>query len=184
MKICDSPTSVIFSLSLPWCRLSSGRHHHATASCHASFPWSQDEFTTSASASDNASSCCLPSWAETKALNLHHRHRQSSPDSLTPTLHCYKKIISILVTLPTTQLRLHFAFSLARAAHHWSSTRCHHSLSSPSHAHRPLEQRHPWWWTSWPSFTSRTIYRHVNSGKNVKLVINYLWIINFIMAKL
>jgi hypothetical protein len=152
--------------------------------CHAFFPWSQDEFATSASSSDNASSWCLPSRDETKALNLRHCHRPPSPDSLTPTLHCYKKVISILATLPTTQLRLHFAFSLARAAHHWSSTRCHHSLSPPSHAHRPLAQWHLRWWTSWPSFTSRTIYRHVNLGKNIKLVINYLWIINFIMARL
>jgi hypothetical protein len=44
----------------------------------------------------------------------------SSPQSTLPnrpahTLHCYKKIISTLLTLPITQLRLYFASSLARA---------------------------------------------------------------------
>jgi hypothetical protein len=43
-------------------------------------------------------------------------------------LHCYKKVISTLPTLPTTQ-----------------STSRHRSLSPPSHAHHPSAQRHPQW---------------------------------------
>jgi hypothetical protein len=62
---------------------------------------------------DNASSCRLPSQAETEALNLYHCHWPSSPDSLTHALHCYKKVILILATLHTTQLYLYFASSLA-----------------------------------------------------------------------
>jgi hypothetical protein len=84
-----------------------------------------------------------PSRAETKVLNLHHRYWPPSTDSPTPTHHCYKNVISILVTFPTTQPRLHFASSLIRAPHHWSSTRCHHSLSPLSHIHRSSAQRHP-----------------------------------------
>jgi hypothetical protein len=62
----------------------------------------------SASSSGNASSCCLSSQAKTEVLNPHHHHRPPSPDRLTLTLHCYKKVISNLVTLPTTQPRLYF----------------------------------------------------------------------------
>jgi hypothetical protein len=72
-------------------RLSSGRHYHAAAPCHPSFPWSQDELIASDSSSGNALSRRIPSRAETEALNLHHRYRPPSLDSPTPTLHCYKK---------------------------------------------------------------------------------------------
>jgi hypothetical protein len=44
-----------------------------------------------------------PSRAETEALNLHHLHWPTSSDSPTFTHHCYKKVISILVTLSITQ---------------------------------------------------------------------------------
>jgi hypothetical protein len=83
-----------------------------------------------------------PSRAETEPLKLHYHHWPPSSDNPTPTIHCYKKIILILVTLPTTQVRLHFASSLARAPRHWSFTRRHRSLSLPSHVHRPSAQRH------------------------------------------
>jgi hypothetical protein len=43
-KIRVSPTDIVFSLFPPWCRLSSGRRRHSTASCHTFFPWSQDIF--------------------------------------------------------------------------------------------------------------------------------------------
>jgi hypothetical protein len=73
--ICVSPTGVVYSLSPPRCRLSSSRYRHTTAPCHTSFPLSQDELDASASSSDNALSCCLPSHAETEALNSYHCHR-------------------------------------------------------------------------------------------------------------
>jgi hypothetical protein len=135
-KIHVSPTGVVSSLSPPlWC-LSSGRRRHSAVPYHGSFPWSQDELAASASSYGNASSCRLLSRAETEALNLHHRRWPPFPYCPTPTLHCYKKIISILITLPTTQLRLHFASSLARTPRHRSSTHCHRSLSPLPHAHR------------------------------------------------
>jgi hypothetical protein len=136
-KIHVSPTSVVFSLSLPRCHLSSDRRHHAVTPCHASFPLSKDESVASGSSFSNALPHRLPSRAETEALNLHHYCSLPSPDYLTPTLHYYKKIISTLVTLPTTQSHLYFASSLGRAPHHRSSIHHHHSLSSLSHAHRP-----------------------------------------------
>jgi hypothetical protein len=90
--------------------------------------------------STNASPCRLPSRAKTKAMNLHHRHRPPSMDRLTSTLHYYKKVMSILVTLSTTQPRLYFALSIARAPKHRSSTRCRRSLSPSSYADRPSPQ--------------------------------------------
>jgi hypothetical protein len=77
--------------------------------------------TASASSSSNAWSHRLPSQTETEVLNPHHRYRSCSPDSPTLTLHCYKKVISILAILNTTQPHLHFASSLARAPHHRSA---------------------------------------------------------------
>jgi hypothetical protein len=129
-----SSTSVISSLSPTWCCLSSSRRHHTAAPCHASFPWSQDELAASGSCSGNTLSSCLPSRAKTKPLNLHHCHRSPSLDRPTPTLYCYKNIISTLATLLTTQLSLHSASSLARAPCHQSSTHRHCSLSPSSHA--------------------------------------------------
>jgi hypothetical protein len=45
----------------------------------------------------------------------------------------------------------------------------HPPLSFPftalSHAHHSSAQWHSWWQTSWPLFTSRTSYRHVNLRK-------------------
>jgi hypothetical protein len=150
-RIHVSPTNIVSSLFPPrWC-LSSGRCCHDVMPCHASFPLSKDELAASASSSDNALSCRLASWSKIEELNSHHHRRLPSPDRLTPTLYCYKKIISTLVTLPTTKLHLHFASSLARAPHHRSSTRHHRSLSLLSHAHRPSTQWHPRWQTRWPS---------------------------------
>jgi hypothetical protein len=154
-KIHVNPTGIVSSLSPPRCRLSSVRHHHTTALCHASFAFRQDELAASTSTYDSALSRRLPSWVKTEALNQHHRRRLSSPDHQTPTLHCYKNIISTLVTPSTTQSRLHFTSSLARAPRHRSSTHCHHSLSPLSHAHHPSVQQHSRWWTSRLFFTSR-----------------------------
>jgi hypothetical protein len=139
-----SPTGIISSLPPPRCSLSSGRCRHTIPSCHASFPLSQDGLAASASSSSNSSSRRLPSQAETEALNLHHHRRLPSPDLPTPTHHCYKKIISTLVTLPTTQPHLHLAFSLAKAPCHRSSTHRHCFLSPLSHTHHLSTQRHPW----------------------------------------
>jgi hypothetical protein len=137
------PTGVVSSLSTPQYCLSSDRCCHAPVSYHASFPLNQNEVTTSVLSSDNASSHRLPSRAETEALNMHHRHRLPSPNRLTHTLHCYKKIILTLTTLPTTQPRLHFVSSLAKAPCHQNSTCRRCSLSPSSHAHPPSTQRHP-----------------------------------------
>jgi hypothetical protein len=144
-KIHVSPTDVVSSLSPLWCRLSSGRCRHVIALCHTSFLLRQDELAASASSFDNALSCSLPSRAETEVLNPHHCRRLPSPHRLTPTLHCYKRIISTFVTLPITQPRLYFISSLVRAPCHRSTTRSHCSLSPLSHAHRPSAQQHPRW---------------------------------------
>jgi hypothetical protein len=117
-KIHVSPTGIASSLSPPRCRLFSGRHHHATVLCHAFFPLNQDELAASVSSSGNGSSCRLLSRVKTEALNPYHHSRPPSSDRPTPTLCCYKKIISTLVTLPTTQSCLYFASSLARAPRH------------------------------------------------------------------
>ncbi len=114
-KIHVSPTGIISSIFPPQCRLSSGRRRHTAAPCLASFPWSENELTAFASSSGSASSCCLPSQSKTEALNPHYHRWPPSLEHSTPTLHCYKKIILILVTLSITQLRLHFTSSLAKA---------------------------------------------------------------------
>jgi hypothetical protein len=137
-KIHVNPTGVVSSLFPPRCRLSSGGRRHTVVSCHASFPLSQDELAASASSSGNALSRHLASRVEIEALNLHHCCRTSSPDRPTPTLHFYKKIISTLIIFLTTQLHLHFIFSLPRAPHHQSFTCHHHSLSPWSHANCPF----------------------------------------------
>jgi hypothetical protein len=164
-KIRVSPTDVVSSFFPPWCRLSSDRRHYAAASCHASFKWSQNELAASTSSSDNDSSCRLTSRAKTKALNLHYRCRPPSPDCATLTLRCYKKIISTLVTLPTTESCLHFGSSLGRTPCYRSYTHHHCSLSLTSHIHHPSAQRHPRWQTSRLAFTSWSVYRCVNSQK-------------------
>jgi hypothetical protein len=92
-------------------------------SCNASFSWSQDEFTASALSFDNTSSHRLTSRAETETLNPHHHHRPLSLNRSTPTLYYYKKVISTLITLLITQLRLYFTSSLDRASCHRTSTR-------------------------------------------------------------
>jgi hypothetical protein len=153
-KIRASWTSIISSLSPAWCRISSGRCHHATAPCHPSFPLNQDELDVSSSSSSNPSSCRLPSQAKTEALNPHHHNKPPSSDYPTPTLYCYKKITSTVATLPNTQSRLHFASSLTRAPCQWSST-CHHYFLSPlSHAHHLSTQWLTRWWASQPTFAS------------------------------
>jgi hypothetical protein len=70
--------------------------------CHTYFPWSQDELDAFVSFFGNASSHCLLSGAKTEALNPHHCCRSSSLDSPAFTIHCYKKVISTLITLLTT----------------------------------------------------------------------------------
>jgi hypothetical protein len=137
-KIHASPTGVISSLSPPRCRPSFDRHCHIIVSCHTSFSLSQDEIAAFASSFGNVLSRCLPSRAKTETLNSHHRRRLSPPplvDHPTHTLYCYKKVISTLATFPTTQSRLHFTSSLAKALRHRSSTHHHHYLSPLSHVH-------------------------------------------------
>jgi hypothetical protein len=135
--------------------------------CYAFFPLSKTELTTPALSSGNASSRRLPSWVKTEALNSYHRSRPPSTDHLTPTLHCYKKIISTLATFFTTQSRLHFSSSLVRAPHHRSFTRHLRSLSLLLHAYHPFAQRHPRWRNNRLSFTFRITYQHVNSCKKI-----------------
>jgi hypothetical protein len=141
-KICFSPTSVISSsLSPPRCPLSSiGRCDTATL-FHASFPLTQDELDASASSSCNALSRRLTSRVEIEALNLHHHCRLPSPDRSTPTLHCYKNIISTLTTLHITQSRLYFTSSLAKAPCHRSSTYRRRFLSPLSHVYHLYTQQ-------------------------------------------
>jgi hypothetical protein len=131
--------STPFSLPSTACH-SSHRHLHAVVLCHTSFPLSQDEPAAFASSSDNASSCRLLSRAETKALNPYHRRWPPSSDCPIPTLYRYKKVISTLVTLPTTQPYLNFSSSLSRAPCHRSSTCRRRSLSPSSHTYRPSVQ--------------------------------------------
>jgi hypothetical protein len=129
--LCQS-NCVVCSLSPPRCHLSSDLHHHVAPPCHTYFPWSQEKLAVSASSSVNASSCRFLSRAETKILNPHHPRQPPSPYHTTPTLHWYKNDISTLVTLPTTQSRLYFGFTLTRALCHRSST----------HRHVPFHCRH------------------------------------------
>jgi hypothetical protein len=135
-----SPTSSVSSLSSPRCRLSSDRRRHAATSCHTSFPLSQDELTASVSSFTNALSRYVLSRVKTEVLNSHHRAKVTLPGSSNFHLYCYKKIISILITLPTTQLRLCFTSSIARSSRHRSSTCCCHFLSSSSYACRSSAQ--------------------------------------------
>jgi hypothetical protein len=121
IKIHVSPNDIVSSL-FPSIAPPTTDVAHVAASCHTSLPMNQDELADFASFSSNASSRRLPSQAQTETLNLHHRHRPPSPNRLTHTLYCYKKTISALATLPTTQLRLHFVSSLARAPCHQSFT--------------------------------------------------------------
>jgi hypothetical protein len=139
-KIRISPTDVIFSVSPLRCHLYSDRRRHATASYHTLFPRSQNELAVSASSSHNASSNLLPSRAKNKALNPHHHCRPPSPDHMTPTVHCFKKVISILITISTIQLCLYVISSLARASRHRSSTHRRCSLLMLSQAYRPSIQ--------------------------------------------
>jgi hypothetical protein len=90
--------------------------------------------------------------------------RRESPDMILGD----KPLISeVVLSHPTTQLRLYFASSLARGSHHQSSTYCHRSFSLPSHAHHSSVQWHTRWQTSRPSFTFQTTYQHVNSYKKI-----------------
>jgi hypothetical protein len=170
IKIRASLTGVVSSLFPLQCCFFSDRCHHATAPCYTFSPLSQDEIAASVSSSTNILSGRLPSKAETKSLSPQHRRRLHFSDQPTSTLYCYKKIISTLVTLPTTQPRRHFASSLARAPRHRSSTRRHRSLSPLSHTYRPSAQQHPRWRNSRSSFSSWITYRYVNLNK--KYILN------------
>jgi hypothetical protein len=75
---------------------------------------------------DNILSCRIPSRTETEALNPHHHRKLPSPDHPTLTLHYYKKIISILITLSITEPRSLFCL-LPSQSTTWSEL---HSLSS------------------------------------------------------
>jgi hypothetical protein len=116
-KIRVSPTGVISSLSPPRCHLSSGWYHHVVTPCHASFQWGKYELAASASSFGNASSRHLPSHVTTEVLNPHHRRRSLSSGCSTPTLLCYKKVISTLVTL-SSSLNHVFILSPPKSEHH------------------------------------------------------------------
>jgi hypothetical protein len=136
-KICVSPTSIIsFLFPFRW-HLSNNRRRHSVVLCHASFSWSQDEIDASTSSFGNTSSRCLPSWAETEALN--HTTVVNHPPCTVwlSSFTAIKRSSQFCPTLTTTQLYLYFTSSLARAPHYQSSIRRHHSLSLPSHAHHP-----------------------------------------------
>jgi hypothetical protein len=142
-KICVSSTGIISSLFALWCHLSSGRRRHAVAPCHASFPWSQDDIITSISTSGNTSS--RRSTLEPKPKDWiciiaagHPLWTTRLPPSTTIKGH-----LNLDHSPHHSQLRLYFAFSLARAPHHRSFTRRRHSLSLTSHVHRPAVQQHP-----------------------------------------
>jgi hypothetical protein len=107
-KIYVSPTGMVSCLSHSQCRLCSSWRHHAVALCHVFFTLSQDMLASFASSSGNTLSHHLSSWAKTKILNLHHHRRLSSLDRSSPTLYYYKKIILILINLPTIQSHLYF----------------------------------------------------------------------------
>jgi hypothetical protein len=136
-KIHISPTDVVSFLSPPRCHLSSDRRRHTAAPCHASFSLSQDKFVISTSSFGNTLSCRLPSRDKTEAMYSHHHRRLSSLNHPTPTIHCYKKIISIFVTLPITQPHLYFTSSLARVPRHGGSTCRRRSLLPLSYVHHP-----------------------------------------------
>jgi hypothetical protein len=158
---------MVSSLSSLRCRLSSDQCHHAVASCHASFPWNQDELTVSASSFNNASSHCLPLapkskyWIRTTAVGHPSQTIRLSPST------AIKRPSQYLVTLLTTQSRLCFVSSLVRAPHHQSSTHCRYSLLPPYHTHHPSTQWHPRWWTSRFFFVFWIIYWYVNLHKKI-----------------
>jgi hypothetical protein len=126
-------TDVVSSLFSPRCRISSSQRRHTVAPYHVSFTFSQDELTASVSSFGNALSRHLLSRVKTKTLNLHHHCSLPSPNYLTLTLYYYKKIISILDTLLTTQTYINFISLLARASRHQSFNHRHRSLSPWSH---------------------------------------------------
>jgi hypothetical protein len=130
------------SSSPPQCCLSSDRRRYVTASCHDSVSWSQDEVAASASSFGNASSCRLPSRAKIEALNPHHRRWPPSLNCPTHILHCYRKIILILIILIITQSCFYFASSIIRVPCHRSSIRHCHSFSPSSYAYHSFTQRH------------------------------------------
>jgi hypothetical protein len=123
-----------FSSPVPHLLQSISSHHRVVSYF---FTWRQDKLAVSVLSSGKASSRRLPSRAKIKALNLHHRHHPPSLNCPSFTIHCYKNIISTLITLPTTQLYLYFASLLAIASRHQSSTCCRHSLSLPFYIYRP-----------------------------------------------
>jgi hypothetical protein len=69
----------------------------ATPSYHGMLPSHRAKisFAASALSSGNTSYCHLPSQVKTEALNLHHHCQPPFLERLTPTIHCYKKVISI-----------------------------------------------------------------------------------------
>jgi hypothetical protein len=153
-----NPTGVVSSISSLRCRLSSGWRRQAATPCHTSFPSSQDELTTSASSSGDASSRHLPSRAETEVLNLHHRHWPPSSAIKKSSQPCHSphhSIVSPFYLLPSQSImpsELHtpplFPFTV---------------ILCPS----SLNTMIPTWRTGWPSFTSKIAYRYVNSRKKI-----------------
>jgi hypothetical protein len=66
---------------------------------------------------DVATQCFIPALplsSQNQVLNPHHHSNPPFPACPTPNFHCYKKIISIMITLSTTQQCLYFASSIAK----------------------------------------------------------------------
>jgi hypothetical protein len=162
-KIRVSSTDVLSSLFLPQCRLSSGRHHHVTAPCHASFPLSKDELIASTSSSGKFRP--VASHLKPKLKHWIHTAARLPLNRPTSILHCYESAISTVIILLITQPRLYFTSSLVTTSRHQSSTRHRRFLSLSSHAYHPSVRWHIWWWTSWLFFTFQITYRYVNSRK-------------------
>jgi hypothetical protein len=102
-KICVSPINVISSLFPPRRCLSSGRRRHERTG-RVTLPsyGAKISLLSPLLSSGNDSPRHLPSQVKTEALNPYYRRRPPSLDCSTPTLHCYKKVISIMASFLTT----------------------------------------------------------------------------------
>jgi hypothetical protein len=89
-KIRISSTGIVSFLSLPRCRLFSGRRRHVVSHL---LPI-EDELAAFTPSSGHVSLCRLPSRVKIDALNSYHRHWPP-----TIILQCYKKVISTLTLL-------------------------------------------------------------------------------------
>jgi hypothetical protein len=173
-KICVNPTGVVSSFFPLRCCLPSCRCHHTTTPCYACFPWSQDELAASVSFSDNASSCHLPFLNRNWSIKFVPPPLATLPeqsDSHPPLLS--KCHLNLSHSLHNSTMSLFYMFSnqsTTLSEFHPSSSFHFTVVPWPS----SLCQRHLWRRTSRPAFDLQATYWHVNSHKNIKLVINYL----------